>query len=542
MKKYYIFLISILALLLYESCAKDEEVMTGTINGFVSDYTNANSPIAGATVTLNPKGLTKTTGSDGRFEFTGLEPNTYSLSVSANDYQPTSKQITVYAGQTANCDFQLSIGSVVVDINPTMLSFGKDTEQLSFSISNKSTRTLTYTISNIPDFVKISPTTGNVVASGNQTITVSVLNRTSITASRNGQFTVNIGNDSYNISVNVEPYQEETVSIDIHPTTLNFDKDTEQLSFTMTSNYSKDLQYTISSNLDILTVSPYEGTLKGKGQTNITVTIKDRQNIDALRRGQLTISIGGNTYVVDVSVAKAEDKTESGDISQTVRNGLYALFTFEDDFKDLSDTELTAVGVGTSFVESFNESKALKIPAKDDVMLSIPEGLVDQPKMSISFWAKDLTDGHIFHAINDDGNRTSFLLSVDNGKLKFVCTQYNIGYQYANINAFAHNSLSGWHMITLVSDFNNGNIITKLYIDGNYTDLITEGDNPFGESEGGSGQKNYRNCHKFIMGGNLNSSNIKLNASTLFIDNLRIYKYRLLSEDEVKTIYNKEKK
>ena len=70
----YFFLFNIIlcmtALLCLSNCAKDEEVMTGTIAGLVSDMTNANTAIAGATVTLSPTGLSKTTGSDGRYEFT----------------------------------------------------------------------------------------------------------------------------------------------------------------------------------------------------------------------------------------------------------------------------------------------------------------------------------------------------------------------------------------------------------------------------------------------------------------------------------------
>ena len=104
---YYNLMMCVCICLMMAGCAKDAEVLTGTISGYVSDYTNANAPIAGATVTLNSKGLTKTTGSDGRFEFSKLEPNTYSISVSANGYQPTTKQVTVYAGQTAGLDFQL---------------------------------------------------------------------------------------------------------------------------------------------------------------------------------------------------------------------------------------------------------------------------------------------------------------------------------------------------------------------------------------------------------------------------------------------------
>lgn len=48
-------------MLILSGCAKDAEDLTGTIAGFVTDYTNANAPIAGASVTLNTKGLTKTT-------------------------------------------------------------------------------------------------------------------------------------------------------------------------------------------------------------------------------------------------------------------------------------------------------------------------------------------------------------------------------------------------------------------------------------------------------------------------------------------------
>ena len=108
-----------------------------------------------------------------------------------------------------------------------------------------------------------------------------------------------------------------------------------------------------------------------------------------------------------------------------------------------------------------------------------------------------------------------------------------------------HNKLDGWHMITLVSDFHKttfSTITTRLYIDGNYVDVVTEGDNIFSESEEGD-TKNYRACSKFVMGGGLNDlwDRQMLLPTTLTIDNLRFYKYRCLGESEVKYIYNKEK-
>lgn len=203
MKKIVFLLVGILSILFLNSCAKDEENLNGTISGLVTDYTNANTPIAGATVTLNTKGLTKTTGSDGRFEFVGIEPGTYSLQISANNYQTTTKQVTVYAGQTANCDVQLTKGSASVDITPESLTFGKDVEQLSFTITNNSNQSLVFSISNAPDFVEVTPASGTIAAKAQKAISVHVLNRSSITTNRTGQLTVNIGNDSYVVSIAV---------------------------------------------------------------------------------------------------------------------------------------------------------------------------------------------------------------------------------------------------------------------------------------------------------------------------------------------------
>lgn len=204
MKKLFINLtFGLFAGLLLTSCAKDAEVMTGTINGYVSDYTNANTPIAGVTVTINSKGLTKTTGSDGRFEFMNLEPGTYSLSFTANNYQPTTKQVTVYAGQIATCDAQLEKAGANVEISPQTLAFGASVEQLSFSIKNNSNQSLIYSISNAPDYIEVSPASGTVAAKASQAVSVHVKDRGSITSNRTGQLTVNVGNDSFIVSINI---------------------------------------------------------------------------------------------------------------------------------------------------------------------------------------------------------------------------------------------------------------------------------------------------------------------------------------------------
>ena len=284
----------------------EEQKTTGNVMGTISDYANANAPIAGATVTLSSTGQSKTTGSDGRYEFNDLTPGTYTITVSANEYEGSKKDVIIEAGKNATCDFQLQKGATNVEVTPQNLTFASDVEQLSFTIKNGSNSTQQYTVSNVPDFVTVSSSTGMIASKGSEAITVTVLNRKQIKEKKNAQIKVNVGNNAFVVNISVEPYQEESISIDISPASLNFDKNTSQLSFILTSKNSRALEYTITSDLSIVSVSPTKGTLKEKGQNTITATIPDRQKIDVDRVGKLTIDIEGNSFVVPVSVAKYE--------------------------------------------------------------------------------------------------------------------------------------------------------------------------------------------------------------------------------------------
>lgn len=209
MKKLFYFLM-MTSLLAFVSCEKNKKevdvptVKLGSISGLVTDYANANAPIAGATVTLNTKGLTKTTGSDGRFEFVNIEPGSYTLQVMANNYQATTKQVTVRADQNVNCDFQLDKSSANIDINPMNLSYGKGVSEMSFTIKNNSSNQLTYSISNIPSYLTLTSKSGLIAAKGSQAIVATVTNRSSITESVNSQMLVSIGGESFVINIFVE--------------------------------------------------------------------------------------------------------------------------------------------------------------------------------------------------------------------------------------------------------------------------------------------------------------------------------------------------
>lgn len=206
----YLLAIMLLAVLCigFVSCGGDDDdgtskVTTGRIVGLVSDYANSNTPIAGATVTLVQQGVVKVTGSDGRFEFSNLRPGSYTVEVTANNFQANTQMAYVVAGEYTHCDFQLQRTSQNVEISPMSLTFGKNISQLSFYLVNNTNSLLTYSFSNVPDYMQLSPSTGTISAKGRQAIIASIPNRSSVTVSGSQIIIVHIGNDSYSLTLNM---------------------------------------------------------------------------------------------------------------------------------------------------------------------------------------------------------------------------------------------------------------------------------------------------------------------------------------------------
>ena len=545
MKKFLSIFVCLVSILSFFGCASDEQTMTGTIVGFVSEYANANTPVAGASVVINGKGFTKTTGSDGRYEFADVEPGTYSLAVSADGYQSTTKQVTVYAGQTANCDFQLSKAGSQVVVSPLTLAFGTDIDQLTFSISNNNSASLQYSITGYPSCLSVSPASATVAAKGTQTVTVRV-NRDLVDKDISTSLLVNVGSDSYAVSVTIG-HNATQEKLSVSETLLDFGQQYSELQFTLrNTGTSGDIAWSIDDpGVACLSVSPSKGTLAMGKEAKVTVRL-DRTKMEADIQTFLTINAAGGSASVQVLATMKGSGSEGDNGGETgggtgddnvVLNGLYTYFTFNGETKDQTDTGLTATTNGTSFVNSYDGSQALKMSASG--FLAIPEGLIDQRNMSISFWVKDLYDGHVFHVVKSN-NDNAFTLTMQDGALKFIATSYHLNHQYSNCSAFMHGSLNGWHMITLTSDFNSttyGTVTTKLYVDGVFVDVVTEDNNPFSESEGMSDQKNYNTGIKFVMGSSIKQAN----PTTITIDNLRVYKYRAITAEEVKQIYEFEK-
>lgn len=525
MKNFFSTIVWCLCFVLVASCSKDAEVLTGSISGFVSDYTNANTAIAGATVTLNSMGRTKTTGSDGRYEFTDLEPGTYSISVSANEYQTTTKQVTVYAGQNANCDFQLEGGSVSVDIDPVNITFGSTIDQLSFNIKNKSNKSLNYTISNLPDYVEVSPASASVSAKGTQAVTVKIKNRSTITSTKSGQITINIGSDSYTISVNVEPFRSESISADINPQNLSFGAETEQLTFTIVNNNTYGWNYSVSSNLSFMQVEPASGTIASGAKNTITVTIKDRKSIDSDKTGQINIEIQGNTYAIPVSIAKYEEGGGNTPGIGAVTRGLLAFYSFDDETADDLMENYDGFLTGGTFITDTPNGSGKALHLKKNEYVTIGDNPVkNKTAYSVNLWVKDFGGGVLLRTLGEYNNGSPTLIIKDNGSLFYQYTSGDFGSLLFSTKADAVKR-DNWNMFTIVCS-GEGVI---LYINGQRIETISTRSQSIGSM--------------MFIGGMTNKIGTnyvgELWADPMKVDNVRIYGVALTNE-EVKAIYTEE--
>lgn len=105
--KFIIAALTLLFTVVLGSCSKDEDyAVFSTLHGIVVDEATAEC-IPGATVTLSPGGKTQTTGSDGRYQFSEVDPIQYTVTVQKPGYYTNRKMITVISGEATEANITL---------------------------------------------------------------------------------------------------------------------------------------------------------------------------------------------------------------------------------------------------------------------------------------------------------------------------------------------------------------------------------------------------------------------------------------------------
>src|SRR2546422_503863 len=100
-----------------ETHSRGESSRSGSIHGTVTTLQeNTSSGLAGVILKLAPRpdGSALTAGTDeaGQYEFKGLKPGTYTISINQPGFKPYTKTVTVNAGQATALDIRAELETV----------------------------------------------------------------------------------------------------------------------------------------------------------------------------------------------------------------------------------------------------------------------------------------------------------------------------------------------------------------------------------------------------------------------------------------------
>lgn len=526
------------------SCTKEEEVYTGSIQGIVT-VSGTNNPLSGVQVSIVNTGTSTTTGSDGQFMFTNLEAKSYRLQFTKDGYNTNTRSVTVIAGESANCDTQLTPESqdAEISISPSTLNFGTTQDQLTVTISNNGNAATEWSLDLANNnWLSASPMSGNIQSGKTQSIIFSV-DRSLLSEPKTAKVNLSAFGNSYTISVSCAPRNAQS-EMTVTPTTLNFGGTLSEQSLTIQNTGDATLTWNISGITESCIVpSATSGTVEAGGSKVIKVTL-DRTALTTDLNTSFVISDGIKEQIINVTAST--DPTDDpnnpdnpgGDTDPSgtvVTSGLYTYYKFDGDF---TDSQNGIDGYGTNspeFVEGVDGvGQAIKFSRTDESAFVVGQSIMDGTEMSVSFWGKDLADGHIFHTVTSTNNRMMNILGIINGKLKHGYYYYT----YLDCTSLTHINLSdgNWHHIVLNIDYgisSNKRMTTSLYVDGMLMSTVTDGGSSF-STLSGTGTM-------FQLGGvgHLGMLSMEeLNATNMTIDNFRVYDTRRLTAQEVKEIYN----
>lgn len=208
MRKLYS-LIVLFTIVLLSSCAKDEVNPFGNIYGVVVN-SNTSEPIQGARVTLTPTGKSTVTGNDGSYEFVDLEAGSYKVTIQADGYSSTVKNVTVVAGERAIGDVSLSAKpqNTKLGIDKDIVLFTKSIKTATINIKNLgNSGNIDWTITNVPSWLTVSPQQGSTGV-GKETAVALSLN-SSFAGQGDCILIINAAGESVSVTVSADTTSDE---------------------------------------------------------------------------------------------------------------------------------------------------------------------------------------------------------------------------------------------------------------------------------------------------------------------------------------------
>ena len=211
MKKILLTLISTIVLLLSSSCSEDEPIyIYGNIVGKITEESNSNA-IEGATVEISGIEQSVKTGSNGMFNFEKLPAGNYIIYVSKDGYVADSKNITVVATQTVQCDFSLLKN--LPEVTPSEITLTPTKTSATIELTNTRNQNMDFAIHTTQSWITVSPANGTIASKNKKILKVSA----DLSAINYGEYAesivINVGQSSLSIPVQVLCHKPSYIEI-----------------------------------------------------------------------------------------------------------------------------------------------------------------------------------------------------------------------------------------------------------------------------------------------------------------------------------------
>ena len=315
--KYKIYL-ALFVFLLLGACAKDIEVFTGNIQGKVTDAVSG-EVLQGVSVSITPSGNSKTTGSDGAFEFLDLEPKQYELQAKKEGYEPNSKTITVITGSTISGDIQLTP-------------------------QKKTTGNIVGIVCDVRSDEPINGATVQIIPGGN-TYTTGVDGHFEFVDLQAAKYEVLVSKveyESFKREITVEADKSVTCDVKLSTVkkegvlalsvnTLNFGSQSSSLPFSIRNNGNENINWNISGleKIDWLSITPSHGVVEA-GKNNAVVVTLNRNRITEYKEATIIINSEHESLPLIIT-AEVENKSSKIELNTRSLNfgAEYSVLSFD---------------------------------------------------------------------------------------------------------------------------------------------------------------------------------------------------------------------
>ena len=149
----------------------NKPTVTG-IKGTVKDAENGEA-VSDCLVKITPGNGQKSTDQSGTFKFDNLTAGEYTIVIEKNGYQKKTETVTIATGEMKELDFIIKPLSRFA-VSHEAIDFASDKDELLFTLMNNSNTETSFTISDIPEWLTISPTSGIMDAASERVVVAEV--------------------------------------------------------------------------------------------------------------------------------------------------------------------------------------------------------------------------------------------------------------------------------------------------------------------------------------------------------------------------------